>query len=83
MEVAASAANGQGVVTELLLQRLESANRRTYLSRYRSARVLALPGPGTVELPDRPGWWAVGVRFLFAQTGQATEIAELGTVRVV
>ncbi len=81
VEVAGSAANGQGVVTELLLQRLESANRRTYLSRYRSARVLALPGPGTVELPARPGWWAVGARFLFAQTGQATAIAELGVVQ--
>lgn len=80
--VTASAANGAGVVTELLLQPLVSANRRTYLSRYRSALVVAIPGAGPITLPTHPGWVAVGARFLRQATGQATELAELGIVRV-
>ncbi|MCW5940014.1 MAG: hypothetical protein KF884_10150 [Fimbriimonadaceae bacterium] len=80
--VTASGANSAGVVTVVALQRLVSAHRRTYLSRYRSAVVLSLPGPGPVELGVLAGVWAVAARFILGPTGQSTAFAELGRVIV-
>jgi hypothetical protein len=80
--VTASGANSPGVVTEVALQELMSIHRRTYMSRYRSARVLALPGPGPVELEVSAGVWAAAARFILGPTGQATAFAELGRVVV-
>ncbi len=82
VRVVASGPNTPGVVTELLLQRLGSANCRTYLSRYRTARVLSFTAPGPLDLPAYPGTWAIAARFILTATGQATGLAELGVVRV-
>ena len=78
--VSASKSNAPDVVTEVLLQPLESVHRRTYPRKYRTAAVhafvegepLALPAPGRVT--------AVAVRLIRASTGQAGDLMEVGVV---
>lgn len=77
-----SAPNTAGIVTEIFLQRLASRNRRTYIERYRSQGFTAFPGGTAHAVPCPLGWYACAYRFVNQNTGQATEIAELGIVLV-
>ena len=75
----ASGANAPGVVTELLVQPLVNAYRRSYADKYAGAGFHAFPAAGTVEVPVRAGAVAVAYRFVLAATGQETALVELGT----
>lgn len=77
---AASQPNSPDVTTELLVQRLVSVHRRTYLERYRTQGFHAFGPPA--ELPLRSGLYACAVRFVRVSTGQATGLVELGLVEV-
>jgi len=77
---AASQPNSPDVTTELLVQRLVSVHRRTYLERYRTQGFHAF-GP-SAEVGVRPGLYACAVRFVRVSTGQATGLVELGLVKV-
>ena len=77
----ATGSNAAGVVTELLLQPLASRHRRTYRDKYRHAAFVAFSGTLTKTVACAPGWIACAYRFVNANTGQVTEIAELGVVR--
>ena len=79
---AASGANAPGVVTELLVQPLASRHRRTYLEKYRHAAYVAFAEGQAVAVPFAAGWVACAYRFVNAETGQVTALAELGVVRV-
>jgi hypothetical protein len=68
------------VTTELLVQRLLSVHRRTYLERYRTQGFHAFGPP--LELPLRTGLYACTVRFVRVSTGQATRLVELEVVEV-
>jgi len=83
IQFVASAANRPGIVTELLVQRLPSAQCRTYLSRYRTAgfAAFAAAGEGSFVEVSR-GVWAVGVRFVEAATGRMMGVIEIGVVDV-
>ena len=75
--------NAAGVVTELLTQRLVTRKRRTYLEKYRHAAIVRFEeGHLGVEVPYAAGWVACAYRFIRADTGQATALAEIGVVRV-
>ena len=76
-----SGANAAGVVTELLVQPLLSRHRRTYLERYRHAAYVRFEGAETVAVPAPEVWVALAYRFVNAETGQVTAIAELGALR--
>ena len=78
----ASAPNAPGLVTEILLQPLASRNRRTYADKYRHAAYVPFADTLPHVVPCAPGWVACAYRFVNAATGQVTEIAELGAVRV-
>ena len=79
----ASGPNAEGVVTELLTQRLKSRLRTPVGERYRSAGFVAFAaGALTVEVPVKRGAVAVGVRFVRADTGQESPIVELGVLEV-
>lgn len=80
--VTADRANAPGVVTEILIQKLPSVHCRTYLSRYRNAGFVAFGAGETKTLPQRPGVFAVATRFVYAPTGQSTELIEWGLVEV-
>lgn len=84
IQFTASAPNAPGVTTELLLQPLESAVRRTYLEKYRHAAFFAFAaGALSVEVPvPTPGWYACGYRFVNTATGQDTGVVECGKVLV-
>ncbi|MBV6457579.1 MAG: hypothetical protein HONBIEJF_00692 [Fimbriimonadaceae bacterium] len=76
-------ANAPGVVTELLLQPLPSANRRAYLRRYRSKAFVSFSGEGeSHDVPATRGTYSVAYRFVDAATGQCTGLAILGLVEV-
>mgnify|MGYP000853982581 FL=1 len=77
---AASQPNSPDVTTELLVQRLVSVHRRTYLERYRTQGFHAFGPPADVSL--RPGLYACAVRYVRMSTGQATGLVELGLVEV-
>ncbi|RYG26369.1 hypothetical protein EON82_03540 [bacterium] len=77
----ASGPNTAGIVTELFLQPLASRNRRTYLERYRHLAFTGFPLGSAESYPVSPGWYACAYRFVNANTGEATAIAELGIVR--
>ena len=80
---ASDAPNRAGVVTELLVQPLASAARRTYRDKYRHADYVAFaPGHLARDVPCAPGVAALAYRFVEAATGQATELVELGVVTV-
>lgn len=73
----ASEPNAPGIVTELLIQPLRSVHRRTFLSRYRTAAFVPFSG-GAYDVAVKPGVVAAAYRFVRAETGQETGIAELG-----
>lgn len=73
--------NDPGIVTELLLQPLRSVHRRTYISKYRTAAFVAF-GSAPYDLAVKPGVYAVAYRFVRAETGQETGVAELGVFAV-
>lgn len=75
--------NGEGVVTELLLQPLANRNRKAYLDKYRSQAFHAFEdGSLTAEIPAQPGWYACAYRFVNIETGQDTALAQVGKVLV-
>ena len=76
-----SGANAPGVVTELLVQPLLSRHRRTYLEKYRHAAYVAFAAGEVVGVDTPKGWVALAYRFVNAETGQTTALAELGVVR--
>ncbi|MCC7102713.1 MAG: hypothetical protein IT206_06515 [Fimbriimonadaceae bacterium] len=80
IEILADRDNAPGVVTEVLLQPLQSVHRRTYLSRYRTAGFFAFEAGVPVFVPTSASVVAVAVRFVCAATGQALSITELGIV---
>lgn len=73
--------NVEGVVTELLLQRLPSRHRAAYPSKYRSQGYFALTG-APVLLQVRPGWHACAARFARESTGQVGPLLALGVAHV-
>lgn len=76
--------NGEGVVTELLLQPLANRNRKAYLDKYRSqAFVVFEEGSLTADVPAQPGWYACAYRFVNTETGQDTALAQVGKVLVM
>ena len=78
--VTALGANAPGVVTEILLQRLDSPLRRTYERKYVAAQFVAFTAGQSVTLPVRAGVWAVATRFTLDATGQSTALLEVGRV---
>ena len=81
---AADAPNREGILTELLLQPLASAHRRTYAERYRTRAFAAFAqGALTTTVPCPNGWTAAAVRFVEAATGRATALVELGVVQAI
>ena len=80
----ASGPNAEGVVTELLTQRLKSRLRTPGADRYRTAGFVAFAA-GALEaaVPVGPGAWACAVRFVRRDTGQETAVVPLGIVEVV
>jgi len=79
--VSGNRANAPGVMTEVLVQRLNSVHCRTYLQRYRSAGFYQFNSTG-IPLTLTPGTWAIATRFIDAQTGQMTTLIECGVVVV-
>ena len=78
----ADRANAEGVVTQVIVQPLASAHRRTYATKYVHAAIVAFTEEEpTVTVPVRSEWVAVAVRFLRASTGQASATIELGKLR--
>ncbi|MCE9557561.1 MAG: hypothetical protein K8R88_01280 [Armatimonadetes bacterium] len=82
VRVSGSVANAAGVVTEVLLQKLPSVHCRTYLQRYRTTAFHAFSAGESLDLPVSPGVYAVATRFVYAATGQATDLIETGVVAV-
>lgn len=78
VELTPDRSNSDGVVTEVLLQPLLSAHRRTYLSRYRSAGFVTFKGGVPEQFGVDSRFCAVAVRFVCAPTGQSTALVELG-----
>ncbi|HZH97937.1 MAG TPA: hypothetical protein VEX38_03120 [Fimbriimonadaceae bacterium] len=74
--------NAQGVVTELLLQRLPRPYYRTYLEKYRTAGFVAFQEDGleaTVQAPYGR-CFACAYRFVEASSGRMTGLIEVGVV---
>lgn len=83
IRVTADRPNTLGTVTEILLQPLESIHRRTYESKYRSAKIDDFSGSLEAEFGVLSPAVGVAVRFIRSGTGQATELFELGVVLVL
>ena len=77
-----SGANAEGVVTELLIQPLANARRAAYKDKYSSRGFVAFAGAESVEVPCKPGAYALAFRFVRPGTGQETILYELGVVVV-
>lgn len=79
----ASGPSASGIVAELLVQRLANRTRQSYVERYRFAAIAAFSA-GNLSVPVLlpAGTYAVAYRFLKAETGQATALAEIGRVTV-
>ena len=79
LRVTADAANREGVLTELLTQRLSGRNNSTRPRSYKSQGFRAFTGPGDSALVGlSPGTWAAAVRFVEASSGRATGLIEVG-----
>ena len=79
----ANAANSPGVVTELLLVRLASRNRRPQAKAYRTRAFVRFEGDvREASVAVEPGAWACAVRFVREATGQMGALVELGVVTV-
>lgn len=79
--VSTDRANVPGVVTELLAQPLVNTRRATYRDKYVSQAFVAFDGE-PVELALPAGAWALAYRFVRPDTGQETELVELGAFAV-
>lgn len=79
---AASAPNAPEVVTELWLQPLAGPHRKAYLDKYRHAAFVAFGPSLEAEISCEPGWTACAYRFVNAETGQSTALAEIGRIFV-
>lgn len=75
-----SSPNSEGVLTELMFQRLPNP-RRAPVKFYKSLAFVAFEGPTDIDL--EPGIYYFGYRFVNATTGQMTEMLGLGAVVVV
>ena len=79
----ASAPNSPGVLTELLTQRLAAAWRKPHPNEYRTRGFVAFESGATeAVLPCAPGAYACAIRFVRADSGQASPLLPLGTVVV-
>jgi len=74
--------NSDGVVTEVLIQKLASVHRSTYLEKYRSKGFFDLNVGQMVSLPVSAGFYSVAIRVVEAGTGQSGAVVELGRVVV-
>lgn len=74
-----SSPNSEGVVTELMFQKLPNP-RRAPVKFYKSLAFVAFDGPTDIDL--EPGIYYFGYRFVNATTGQMTEMLGLGAVVV-
>ncbi len=78
----ASAANAQGNVTELLVQKTSSLFAAVFDKHFRSKGFVAFaPGMLSADVPVLPGYYACAIRFARAATGQQTELLRLGTIQ--
>jgi hypothetical protein len=76
--------NSDGVVTELLVQRMRTAASGRYPRAYRHGAYVAFaPGSLSAEVAAARGWVAPAVRFVATATGQASGLVELTPVLVV
>lgn len=73
--------NSPGVVTEILVQRIPHARRKPKARDWKTAGYFAF-GSAPVAIPLAPGAYAVAYRFVNSATGQATAMAELGSVEL-
>lgn len=72
-------AGREGVVCELLTQRLSGPHNATRPKSYVNAAFVAFEGPETVTVPVGYGrHWACAVRFVEASSGRMTPIVEVG-----
>lgn len=79
----ASGANQLGVKTELLLQKLASANRTPQPDAYRTkAFVSFVAGTLSFDVVVPPGYYAAAYRFVSLATGQTTNLQPLTTQQV-
>lgn len=79
----ASRANGAGVETELLLQRLASPVRKPEARKYRSRGFVAFASGSLTHLVSMPaGVYAAAYRFVSPITGQDTVLTPVGVVTV-
>jgi hypothetical protein len=79
----ATAANPPNTKTELLLQKLASANRKPQKGAYRSKSFVAFAiGSLSADVTVGPGHYAAAYRFVNTLTGQATELQPIGVAQV-
>lgn len=77
----ASGPNAQGVVTELLAQRMRRVGGLPCPEKYRTLGFALFPEGRLAETtPLAPGLWACAVRFIQTDTGRATALAFLPAV---
>lgn len=74
--------NAEGVVTEVLVQKVASAHRAAYLEKYRSKGFSSWVAGASLSVPVKPGVYAVAIRAVKASTGQSGELMEIGRVVV-
>lgn len=75
--------NAEGVLTELLLQKLSTAATDPVREKYRHNGFIPFPSGGaSVSVPVVKGWYAIAYRFVLASTGQMSALAELEPVQV-
>lgn len=78
-----SAQNGSGITTEVLIQKLASANRKPSPDAYVHADFKAFTTLSlSVSVPVTAGYYSVAYRFVKASTGQATPLVVLPKVTV-
>lgn len=79
----ADGSNRQGVLTEVLAQRLNGRHNAARPKSYASQGFVAFEGPQRVEVPVGHGrYWACAVRFVEAATGRMTDLVEIGRATV-
>ncbi len=79
----ASEANAPRVTTELLVQKMRRMGSLPCMEKYRTLAFVPFTGERLAEtMPLAPGLWACAVRFVRADTGQATALVSLPAVWV-
>lgn len=79
----ASGANSPGVVTELLLQKINSPNRKPNPNAYKSMMFKVFPtSPLTQDITVTAGYYVAAYRFVKITTGQATDLTPLNVQAV-